>query len=174
MGNRAMAGSILNSLGMLAAYQKDLVSARTWFEQSLAHNREIGDPVQVVVNLLNLASIGNELGDPAIAEDHLRQALVLNRDLGESRNQRLLALLLEGMATALAQSQPERAARLLGAADAQFEAIGVLRTAAADQESYDRLLADLRAALGEERLASCQDEGRAMRTDQAVAVALEQ
>jgi hypothetical protein len=130
--------------------------------------------VQVVVNLLNLASIANDLGDPPVAEEYLRQALVLNRDLGESRNQRLTALLLEGMATARARSQPERAARLLGAADVQLEAIGVMRTAAADQESYDQILTDLRAALGEERLASCRDEGRAMRTDQAVAVALGQ
>jgi predicted ATPase/Tfp pilus assembly protein PilF len=172
VGNPAMEGSILNSLGMLAAYQKDLAHARTRFEQSLARNREVGDPVQVVVNLINLANIANDLGDPAGAEEYFRQALVMNRDLGESRNQRLVALLLEGMAAARARSQPERAARLLGAADAQLEAIGVRRTAAADQESYDRVLTDLRAALGDERFSSCWNEGQAMRIDQAVAYAI--
>lgn len=175
VGDRALEASILNGLGLLAEHQKDYAAALSWFEQALARNREIGDSSQTVVNTYNLANIAYTLGDVVAAQEYFRQALLLTRALGESRSRRLIGFLLEGMAmTALEHAQPKRAARLLGASDAQLEAIGVMRTASADREEYDGLVADLQAALGEEPFAALREEGRALRMDQAVTLALEQ
>ena len=66
-----------------------------------------------------------------------------------------------------------RAARLLGAATGQFEAIGAAMWPA-DRLEYERTVAAARAALSEEVFAAAWAEGRAMTLDQAIAYALEE
>jgi AMMECR1 domain-containing protein len=68
---------------------------------------------------------------------------------------------------------PARAARLLGAAEALRGAIGLFRTPR-DEEANARLIATVRAALGEERFAASWEEGRAMSLEQAIEYALEE
>lgn len=173
IGDHAMEASILNGLGMLAANQEDFPNAGIWFEQALARNHEIGDCAQMMVNLYNLANVRRRLGKQKVAEDHFRQALLLANELGESRSRRSMALLFNSMAMLARDDQnPERAARLIGAADAQREAIS-LPIHTDDQEEYDQLLADLRTALGEKSFTSLWDEGHSLTTDQAISLALE-
>jgi hypothetical protein len=69
-----------------------------------------------------------------------------------------------------AQGQGERAARLLGATAAQFEAIGAAMWSA-DQIDYQRNAAALRAVLGQEAFAAAWDAGRALTLEQAIAEA---
>jgi predicted ATPase/DNA-binding SARP family transcriptional activator len=170
----ALEASILNGLGRLADFQDDYAGAIPWFEQALARNREIGDYSQMVVIIYNLGNSALALGDQTTAQEYFREALLLCRELGESRSRRLIAFLLKALAmTALPHSPSERAARLLGASDAQREAIGVPLNSD-DQQEHDAFVARLRNTLGEEEFAARRDEGRAMRIDQAIAVALEQ
>jgi hypothetical protein len=70
------------------------------------------------------------------------------------------------------RGQNERAARLLGAAEAASQALGKSRPVALSQE-FERMVETARAALGEEAFAVARDEGRAMTVEQAVAYALQ-
>jgi non-specific serine/threonine protein kinase len=71
-----------------------------------------------------------------------------------------------------ANGQPERAARLIGAAERAFEAIGV-GPQPADVPEYERYIAAVRAQLDESAFEAALAEGRAMTVEQAVAYALE-
>jgi len=75
---------------------------------------------------------------------------------------------------AAAQGQAQRAARLLGSAEALRETIGApLPVSDRAHYDYDRYAASIRVALGEERMAAAWAEGRAMTLEQAIACALE-
>jgi hypothetical protein len=79
---------------------------------------------------------------------------------------------LEGFALiASAQEQPERAARLWGAAVELRGEIGSLLPLN-EREEYDRNIAMVRTALGEEAFTAAWAEGRAMTMEQAIAYAL--
>ncbi len=80
---------------------------------------------------------------------------------------------LEGFAgLAALQGQPERAARLFGAAQAALDMIGAALVQS-DRAEYDRHLALARNQLSEDAFASAWDEGRAMTLDEAIDYALE-
>ena len=79
-------------------------------------------------------------------------------------------------AVAATQQQPQgaaRAAHLLGAAEAQFQAMGAAMWPA-DHRDRERSMAAIRAALNEEAFAAAWAEGRAMSLEQAIAYALEE
>jgi predicted ATPase/DNA-binding SARP family transcriptional activator/Flp pilus assembly protein TadD len=174
VGDLAMEASLLNGLGCLADFQDDPEGARPWYELSLALHRELGDEAQMVIIMHNLGNAARALGDVSSAQKHFREALVLSRDLGASSSRRLLAYLLKGMAfTMKMRPLQERAAQLLGASEALREAIGV-PLHPDDLPEYDRVVAELCAALGEETFALRRDEGRTMPIEQAISVALEQ
>ncbi len=71
---------------------------------------------------------------------------------------------------AAASGQPERAARLLGAADALRDQLGVARLS--HHVHGERVLAATRACLGEEAFAVAWTTGRAMLLEAAIADAL--
>ena len=71
----------------------------------------------------------------------------------------------------LRAGQPEAAARLAGAADAVLSSLAVL-IYPRDQPVRARVLAELQAAFGEERLATALEEGCRLSIDQAVAEAM--
>jgi len=79
-----------------------------------------------------------------------------------------VANMLENFAfIARAEGQPQRAARLLGAADAMREEIHI-DMAAWEREEYDREMATLRASLPREAFAAEWAAGRALTLDEAV------
>ncbi|MGH2388372.1 MAG: hypothetical protein ACRDIE_09220, partial [Chloroflexota bacterium] len=65
----------------------------------------------------------------------------------------------------------ERAARLGGAAEALLEQRG-LRQSPRDHEDHERLMAAVRGRLGVTRLAALWEEGRTLRREQVLALAL--
>jgi DNA-binding NarL/FixJ family response regulator len=84
--------------------------------------------------------------------------------------QELIAESLEGLATLeTAQEWPGRAARLWGAAEALREAIGV-PIYPVYRDSYERAVAQARAALGKQAFRAAWAEGRLMTPEQALAV----
>ena len=68
--------------------------------------------------------------------------------------------------------EPERAARLWGAAERLRQAIGC-RTAPAARATYERAMAVVRAQLGDDAFAAAWAEGQAMTLEQAIAEALD-
>ena len=119
--------------------------------------------------LITLARIAQRRGDIARVTGLAREILLLGRELG-TRN--ALASVLESLAwTARMRGHSIRAARLLGAAEALREAVGV-RPSAAERADYETEVPAVRASLGQ--VASLAwAEGRAMTPDQAIAYALE-
>ena len=73
--------------------------------------------------------------------------------------------------TAAAAGRPQRAARLLGAAEAVGEALGA-PVQMGERAGYERAVTLVRAALGEKALAAAWAAGRALPPAQAVAEAL--
>jgi hypothetical protein len=70
-----------------------------------------------------------------------------------------------------ATGQPERAARLFGAAETLLEQIGA-PLQAADLADYERNLAAVRSRLTERRFTAARQDGHAMASEQAIAYAL--
>jgi hypothetical protein len=79
---------------------------------------------------------------------------------------------LEGLAAlAVALAQPERAARLFGAAEALREAMGT-PLPPAERGAHDRSVAAVRATMGDAAFAVAWAAGRVMSLEEAVALAL--
>jgi non-specific serine/threonine protein kinase len=114
--------------------------------------------------------VAYERGEYARAAALLAESLRLVSDLG-ARD--LLAHLLEGLAwVGMALGQPGRAARLGGAAKAVRGALH-MPLVDADRGEHERVVATMRAALGEEGFAAAWAEGHTLSLEEAVTLALE-
>jgi hypothetical protein len=84
------------------------------------------------------------------------------------------AYYMQGLAAvAASRSEPRRAARLLGAAEALLEDAGLVLYAHAGDELHQRAASATREALGDRAWKEALDEGCAMTFEQAVEYALE-
>jgi hypothetical protein len=84
-----------------------------------------------------------------------------------------MAWCLAGLGSVAAlDEEPERAARLWGAAERLRQAIGC-RPPPAARATYERAIATARTALGEEAFATAWEAGRALMLEQAIAEALQ-
>jgi hypothetical protein len=111
------------------------------------------------------------LGRADEAARWLRQGLTISRRLGQ---QPFLAWCLAGLGTAAAlDEEPERAARLWGAAERLRAALGC-RPGPAARATYERAQALVRAQLGADAFAAAWAAGQALTLEQALAEALGQ
>jgi non-specific serine/threonine protein kinase len=171
LGDRMGVASSLNHLGDVAFYCGDAVAARTLYEESLALSRELGDRVVVAWLLNTLGRVAGEEGDREAASRFLAEGLLLWRELGDQRWG--IAECLEEVGWLAAErGQPERAAELFGAAEA-LRGEGAPSRVPPDRACYERRVAALGAALGEEAFAAAWAEGRTLTMEQAVHVARE-
>ncbi len=171
LGAKDSISVLLNNLGVLAINQGDFSAARSLLEESLAIRRQLGDKQGMAMTGANLGVIALRQGDYAAARSLFKESLTIDRDLGDKRG---ISSQLEVFGLlAAAQGHAERAARLLGVAEALREAIGApLSISARALFDYDRYLARVRAALGREALATVWAEGRAMTLEQAIEYAM--
>jgi predicted ATPase/class 3 adenylate cyclase len=139
--------------------------------QSLALSLEIQEPtLQGEANTM-LGDLELQAGDPLKARAYHRDGLLIHQQAGQAA---LVAHELESFAyIAREQNQPQRAARLLGAAEAVQDhlatsASGVMRL----QDEYQKTITWLQAALDESLLAACWSQGCAMTRDEAISYAL--
>ncbi len=171
LGARDRISILLNNLGVLAISRGEFGVARSCLEESLAISRQLGEKQFIALAVSNLGVIGLRQGDYTVARSLFRESLTLDRDLGDKRS--IGAELEEFGLLAAALGRPQRAARLLGAAEALREAIGSpLTTPTRALVDYDRYLAAARAALTPESFAASWNEGRSMTLDQAIEYAL--
>jgi predicted ATPase len=100
----------------------------------------------------------------------LAQGLALSQTLGDQES---IAWCLAGLGSVAAlDEEPERAARLWGAAERLRQAIGC-RPPPAARATYERALAVARAQLGEAAFTMAWEGGRALTVEQAIAEALD-
>jgi predicted ATPase len=156
-------------LGVVATMARDLEEAERMFEVALPVLRRIGDENCTALSLTYLGEVKVDRREWAAAHDHLTKALDGYRELrnpyGTGNGLRRLMWL------AIAAEDYERAARLLGAAEALREQVEGFITSH-DRARQEEAVEVLRAMLGEDRLGELQQSGAAMSLDEAVAYSL--
>jgi DNA-binding CsgD family transcriptional regulator/tetratricopeptide (TPR) repeat protein len=133
--------------------------ANAHIEESLDILRGLGDRRNVAKVLVIAAGINADLGDAETAAERLAEALPLFVEFGD----RWFSGWSLELAAQLAAStgDVERAARLFGAVDAVWAAIGA-PLPAYFHERHDDVLTAVRSHLGESRFEAAWDEGRKM------------
>ncbi len=174
----------LNNLGIVALEQGDYAAARSLQEESLAIRRELGDKRGIAESLNNLGIVVAEQGDYPAARSLQEESLAIKRELGDKQgitsSLASLGRVVARAAGTVGMGQPqlkqavlERAATLFGAVEGILEAMsGVLYSV--DRHPYERNVAAVRSALGEEAFGKAWAEGRAMSMEQAIEYALEE
>ncbi|MDQ3585976.1 MAG: protein kinase [Acidobacteriota bacterium] len=160
----------LNDLGEAARMQEDYATARPLYEEAVALSRQLGNQERLGTILANLGATAYQVGDYETAGACYREALALARELGYKSS---MAISLDGLAAlATKHGQPERAANLAGAADVLRESIS-RELVPVDRLFRDAYLIELRAALSEEAFAAACKQGRKLKLDKAIRLALE-
>lgn len=161
---------VLVALGECERYEGNIARAGDLQQESLLFSRRSGDHQLIALALNNLALVASAEKNHARARELYRECLNLYSKAGEKR---LIAESLEGMAAALgALKYWDRAARILGAADALRDSIG-FPVPTIDRASYARSLDAVRAASREQIFNAAWADGHAMTLEQAIAFALE-
>jgi predicted ATPase len=146
----------LRNLADIALLEGRFEQAAALSTQSIELEAETDVGDRAVVTLHNLGSALLGLGRAAEAEERFAEALALGRGLDLADDP---GYALDGLAAAAAAlGQPERAARLVGAADAVFRSAGI-RVQRFEAERREEVLARLREALGPEALAAAMAQG---------------
>jgi non-specific serine/threonine protein kinase len=161
-------GMLLN-LGVWAYNQGNYQEARAFLEETITRrpDRRSVPPGP----LIHLGMVNCREGRHAEAGGLVREAL---RKVRAAGNKRLIVECLEGLAeVAHARGRTVRALRLLGAADCLRDAIG-FGTWPSGRVAHDRLLTDLRKALGEAAFDAAWKAGKALTWQQAADYACEE
>jgi predicted ATPase/class 3 adenylate cyclase len=169
LGNKQGIAWSLQSLGGVTYIQGDHGEARARIEESLAIFRELDQKPGIAHSLMSLGWWTLDQGHLGEARALYEESLEIFRELGAKGG--IAQDLEELAAVAAAQAQPERAARLLGAAEGLRDAIG---GPPPDRAKHERSVAAVRAALGEEAFAAAWAEGRVMPLDAAIEYALDE
>ncbi len=168
IGSMDIVGGVLNSLGELARLRGDHEAARNFYRQSLeAHGQS--DTQGRAIPMFNLGQLELAANEAGAARGLYRESLSASVKLGARSN---IAYCLEGLAgVASLEHEPERSARLLGAAEALRTTINS-HMDATDLPLYERTVAATRSALGEEGYAAARATGTTLSLEQAIELAL--
>jgi predicted ATPase len=170
VGDRNGIAWSVNHQGDVAREQGDAAGARALCERSLASFRELGDQWGIAASLADLGNLARDERDFVRAQALHEESMKIFQDLGHKRG---IARLLEAFAgAAIAQSRPERALRLAGAAASLRKTLGT-PIPAAEQEKLERSLDPARRALSGESGAAAWMEGWEMPLEEAIREALE-
>jgi predicted ATPase/tRNA A-37 threonylcarbamoyl transferase component Bud32 len=169
LGDERMIGSSLNALGELARADGDYAAARPLYEEAQTFQSQAGNKEGMGITHMNLGAVAYWECDLRAAHLHFMKGLAMAQELEHRAS---ISLCLDGLAAvAMKRGDLERAARLAGAAAALRESIGY-KQETADRLFCDTYIAELRAALFEEAFTAAYEEGRALRTDDAIVLAL--
>lgn len=183
LGDRYSEANALTALGNFALAQGNLAESARRFGEALAIARESGDSRGEVLCLCNLARTARLSGELDQAAALYREGLSLAHRLGAQEDILYSLAGLGGLAVArgrlaaarghltVARERFERAARLLGVADALANAIGA-PLQPAEQSEFDSDVAALRDELPEPAFTRAWVSGHSLSLDAAVAEGL--
>lgn len=159
----------LNYEGDVARDQGDAEAARSLYEQSLAAFRELGDRWGTAGSLADMGNLALDKKNCTEADALYRESLRIFMELDHRRG---IARLLECCAcSAAAQSEPQRALRLAGAAAALRQAVGAPLTPA-EQVKLEKSLEHARHGVSSAEGAGAWLEGWGMPIERAIEMAL--
>jgi hypothetical protein len=154
----------------MAYLEGHYASARPLFEESLAMHKELGQRSSIGILTYELGMVAYLAGDYARARPLVKESLVHQYELGYAMG---IALSLAGVGEVAVETHARKGARLLGASEAMYEAIGGVMEAC-DRIAYGRAIRAACGELGEVEFDRAWQEGRAMSREEAVAHALEE
>ena len=159
----------MHVLGVALQMSGDLEGAREVMEERIRVARETGNEFVVWVESANLSMVERQLGHLDEAASLSRTSLSIVHGQGDEL---AIPWVLNGLAAVLAASGDlERAATILGAAEAMLERAGG-EWPPDERQQYEGTLAILTAGLPADALAERRATGAAMTIDEAVAFAL--
>jgi serine/threonine-protein kinase PknK len=166
-----LAGRVAINLAVAPRTQGQYALAAAHLEEALRLEREAGYSDGMILALGDLGNLARDQNDYARALEFYREAL----DLGRSHpGTRVVTEVVEAVGImAAAVGQAERAARLLGAAKAQRDRLGLRYRVREDQVALEHAVAATRTALGEDAFATAWAAGRTLSPGQAVSAALD-
>jgi predicted ATPase/DNA-binding SARP family transcriptional activator len=160
---------LISAYGLLAVLRGDYAEARAFFQENARVAKELG-------NRLDYLWSNARIGDAELREGNLIEARrVFAETAQEFQKDKYtigLVFILQCMASLyIAVGKPERAARLIGWADATRQGIGDTRPSL-EQADVDRDVAAIVARIGKAAFDEAYHEGCVMILDEAVAFAL--
>jgi DNA-binding CsgD family transcriptional regulator len=159
----------LCDLGHVCWHRGDNQRARALLEEGLARCRSLGQKRRLAFGLWSLGLVAHDEAKYSEAHSLYEEGLVTGREAGDPFG---TAFCLEGFAAlAATQGHAGPAARLLGAAESYRAAIH-FPLPRSHRSDYDRPIALIRAALGEDRFADARASGLAMTLEEAIQFAL--
>jgi len=159
----------LNMLGDLARSVGDDAVARPMFEEALVICRELGNKYAIGNILTNLAAAEYGAGDYTAAHSHFTESLTKLQEVGDKI---IISYALDGFAAlAVRRGESDLAARLAGAAEHLRESIRY-NIEPAERRFRDAYLASLQSVRSEGGFAAAYEQGRKLKLDEAVALAL--
>jgi DNA-binding CsgD family transcriptional regulator/tetratricopeptide (TPR) repeat protein len=159
----------LRELGAIANLQGKHEEAAARCTESLSLARQLGDKHRMAFALKALGDVALRQQDIRRATAFLAEGLALSRDTG---NLLTTETCLEGLAeVALAEGRHDRAARLVGAAEAMREVLGRHRMQA-NQHAFEACIETARAVLRDPAFGAAWKAGQSMTAAEAVEFAL--
>ena len=166
--SRSTAALAAFNLGYAALADGDHDEARRQIEVAQASFNAAGDAYGLARSLAALGAIALHEERPGEARPLLRESLAISQRLGDRDD---IAWALELTGVALARSQGEQAAQLLGAAEALRDSLGIALEGA-ELALHERALEAVEAAIDPGIAASAWAAGRSGLPEDAVALAL--
>lgn len=161
----------LNNLGDLERTEGNYAAARTLFQEAVALSKQLGNKQAGCAGLNNLGFAAFGEGDFPAARSSFAEALAVAREL---KHKIQISYSLDGFAAlAVEGGEAETAARISGAAELLRETIGC-EIEPAERLFRDEYLARVRAVLPDQTFIAADNKGRALSTDEAIALASRQ
>jgi tetratricopeptide (TPR) repeat protein len=168
LGHREGVAISLNNLGDVHRASGALAEARACYEESLASDRDHGNEAHTAYPSFGLGAAALRQGNTAAARALFEHCLAVAQRHGDRER---MAQSFEGLGWVLAEEgQAQRAAWLLGAAEATRESLGEPAGVRGNRAERQSALAALQEALSAEELAAAWQAGRAL--EEAAALAL--
>ena len=169
IGHVSLLGFTLSGLGELAIRQRQYENATHLLEEGLAIRKKHGHKWGIGASLGSLGWVALLQHDIHQMKKWLGESLAIRMEIGDKGG---IAWCLEKLAEVKKdQGQFESAVKIFGHAEALRTPIGSVIDPA-DQADYNRIIAGLRTALGEEAFAAAWEMGAAMHLEEVIEFAL--
>jgi predicted ATPase/serine/threonine protein kinase len=164
----------LNMLGDLGRSLGEDAAARSLYEEALAICRQLGHKYAIANILINLASADYGEGNYTTAHSHFTEGLRMARESGDTMvgDKIAISYSLDGLAAlAVLRGETELAAKLAGVTEHLRESINY-HIEPAERRFRNSYLTSLRTALSPEEFSKAYGQGRKLKLDEGVALAL--